>query len=205
MKTATLVINDTKKFDDAVFQMQTGNTRTNYDGWLKDVIKTLESIKTFAENSDSITSEEEYTLGDVINLLDTISVSVENRENPVTEEFYEFQEWLDSTIDDVVETMETQYCKVDDKYALVLSMEPDFCKNGYEYEHTDEDGTTWCPCISLRYYTDYGCPEDWQYVRVNDNPDASPLSDYVVSDQNEQADVMEWIRKDLDKYLCIKH
>lgn len=204
MKTATLVINDTKKFDNAVFQMQTGSNKASYDGWLQDVIKTLQGIQQYAATTDAISSEEEYTLGDVINLLDTISVRVGGRTNPITEDFYELQNWLYSSIEEVVETMETQYCKVDDQYSLVLSMEPDFCKNGYEYEHTDEDGDTWLPCISLRYYSSYGCPEDWQYVRENDNQDASPIADYVVSDQKEQAEVIEWIRKDLDQHLNIK-
>lgn len=204
METATLFINDTQAFDNAVFQMQTGNTPANYEGWLKDVAKTLDSIKKIAETSDAITSEEEYTLGDVINFLETISVRCGGRTNPITEDFWNIQEWLDTTIDEVCETMETQCCKIDDDYALVLTMESDFCESGYEYERTDEDGTVWAPCVSLRYYCAYGSPEDWQYVRVDDNPDASPLADYVISDQNELAEVLDWMRKDLDGYFCIK-
>lgn len=194
MKTATLVINDTKKFDDAVFQMQTGNTRTNYEGWLQDVIKTLDAIKKFAETSDAITSEEEYTLGDVINLLSTVSVTVKQEcsSNPIDDIYYDIIEWVSTTVDEVMDTGVSHYYKLDDSFALVLARVDGFEPCG--------DNTS-LPCLSIRHLGKSNNPDNWVYVRIDDNAYAVADGAYTISHECEIDDVVRWLKQDFDEYV----
>lgn len=202
MKTATLVINDTKKFDDAVFQMQTGNTRTNYEGWLQDVIKTLKGIQQYAATTDAISSEEEYTLGDVINLLSTVSVTVKQEcsSNPIDDVYYDIIEWVSTTVDEVINTGVSHYYKLDDSFALVLARVDGFEPCDYDYERKDGDNTS-LPCLSIRHLDKSNNPDNWVYVRIDDNAYAVADGAYIISHECEIDDVVRWLKQDFDEYV----
>lgn len=72
----TLVINNRKEFDNAVWQDETGFTADEYNTWLNATVKTLQKIYNRIDCKDIVDCEDLYILGDVINMLDHVVVDV---------------------------------------------------------------------------------------------------------------------------------
>lgn len=75
-KAGILTIN-TNRFDDAVWQSETGFTQKNYNTWLHGASSTLQNIYDTLDGIDVISPEQLYLLGDVINLLDNIEIKTQ--------------------------------------------------------------------------------------------------------------------------------